>query len=466
MNMPIVEGLLKYNYKRAVRFHMPGHKGKSVYDLAKFIPEIDVTEVEGVDNLHGAKGIIDKSQKKASDIYKTKKTFYSVNGTTAGIYAAITASVKPGEEILIQRNCHKCIYNSLVIGRIKGHYIYPKYDDENNILTIIDPKEIDHILSKNKNIKAVVITYPTYFGICSDIKSISDIVHKHERILIVDEAHGSHLKFNTDLPVSAESAGADIIVQSTHKTLPAYTQSSMVHLNSDRVDEDRLAKMMSMYQSTSPSYILMASLDIAMDYMSEKGIEKLKSINLIIDRFIGNMSKIQGIDILKGNKDYELDKTKIVINAVKLGLTGRDLESILRDDYNIELEMSDLYHALAMVSVMNTKGDLDKLYLALKDIDNSYSPEQFKVKKNIKYLYPKKEIEIYEAFNEDSQFVSLEDALGEVSADYIIPYPPGVPILAPGEVLTNDIIDYINEMIDADIEILGIKEGKISIIKR
>lgn len=466
MNTPLIEGLLKYNNKKSVRFHMPGHKGRTTYDLAKFIPDIDVTEVDGTDNLHNTKGIIDRSQKSASKIYGTKRTFYSVNGTTAGIYAAITASVKPDEEILVQRNCHKSIYNALVIGRIKSHFIYPKYDDENNVLTIIDPKEIDDILVKNKNIKSVVITYPSYLGICSDIEAITNIVHKHERILIVDEAHGSHLKFSDELPISAETAGADIIVQSTHKTLPAYTQSSMLHLNSEEIDEDRLAKMMSMYQSTSPSYILMASLDMAMDYMTNQGEEKLQKILSLIDEFIEKMKYVEGIDIFTGDENYKFDKTKIVINATKLGLRGSDLEKKLRNDYNIELEMSDLYYALAMVSVMNTKEDLDKLYLALKDISKSYSKGDFKKEENIIYIYPKKQMEIYEAFNEDSKFVNLDNSLGEISADYIIPYPPGVPILAPGEILSSDIIDYIKEIIEADIEILGIKENKISIIER
>lgn len=466
MNAPLMEGLLKYKNKKSVRFHMPGHKGRIAYDLAKFIPFIDVTEVEGTDNLHNARGVIDKAQKKASNIYGTKRTFYSVNGTTAGIYAAITSSVKPGEEILVQRNCHKSIYNALVLGRIKGHFLYPKYDEQNNILTVIDPLEIDDILTKNKNIKAVVIAYPSYLGICSDINTISDIIHKHDKILIVDEAHGSHLKFNKSLPISAESAGADIIVQSTHKTLPAYTQSSMLHLNSERVDEDRLSKMMSMYQSTSPSYILMASLDMAIDYMDNEGRKRLEKLLFFIDKFVNNMKSVEGIDIFTGDENYKFDKTKIVINATKLGLRGSDLENILRKDYNIELEMSDLYYALAMVSVMNTKEDLDKLYLALKDVSKVYSKDSLKEEKNIKYIYPKKQMEIYEAFNEESKFVRLDEAVDELSADYIIPYPPGVPILAPGEVLSSDIMDYIKEVIEADIEILGIKENKISIIEK
>ncbi|NBI06299.1 aminotransferase class I/II-fold pyridoxal phosphate-dependent enzyme [Senegalia massiliensis] len=466
MNTPLIKGLLEYSDKKNVRFHMPGHKGRTIYDLAKLIPDIDVTEVEGTDNLHNPKGVINESQKRASNIYGTRKTFYSVNGTTAGIYAAITSSVKPGEEILIQRNCHKSIYNALVIGRIKGNFIYPKYDSKNNILTIIDPNEINDILSENKNIKAVVITYPSYLGICSDIKTIADVVHKHDKILIVDEAHGSHLEFSNKLPISAESAGADIIVQSTHKTLPSYTQSSMVHVNSDRVDNDRLFKMMSMFQSTSPSYILMSSLDMAMDYMINEGKNRLEKVLNYIDEFTYKVDNLEGISLFVGDTKYIFDKTKIVINATELGLRGSDLENILRKEYNIELEMSDLFYALAMVSVMNTKKDLDKLYLALKDISNTHCKKKLKIKEDIKFLQPTKYIEIYEAFNENSKFENLDDAIGEIASDYIIPYPPGVPVVAPGEILSKDIINHIKKFIDADIEILGLNNNKVSIIDK
>ncbi|WP_130805514.1 aminotransferase class I/II-fold pyridoxal phosphate-dependent enzyme [Senegalia massiliensis] len=466
MYTPLIKGLLEYSDKKSIRFHMPGHKGRTIYDLAKVIPDIDVTEVEGTDNLHNPKGVINESQKRSSNIYGTKKTFYSVNGTTAGIYAAITSSVKPGEEILIQRNCHKSIYNSLVIGRIKGNFIYPKYDSENNILTVIDPNEINDILNENKNIKAVVMTYPSYLGICSDIKTIVDVVHKHDKILIVDEAHGSHLEFSNNLPISAESAGADIIVQSTHKTLPSYTQSSMVHVNSNRVDSDRLSKMMSMFQSTSPSYILMSSLDMAMDYMINEGKNRLEKVLNYIDEFTSKVDNLEGINLFLGDRKYSFDKTKIVINATELGLRGSDLENILRKNYNIELEMSDLFYALAMVSVMNTEEDLDKLYLALKDISNTHCKKKLKIKEDIKFLHPIKYVEIYEAFNENSKFENLDDAIGEIASDYIIPYPPGVPFVAPGEILSKDIINHIKKFIDADIEILGLNNNKINIIDK
>lgn len=462
MKDPIVEGILKYNDEKNVRFHMPGHKGRKIYDLGNLIPEIDVTEIYGTDNLHNPKDIIKESQDRASKIYGAKSTFYSVNGTTGGIYAAITAATKPGDNILIQRNCHTSVYNAMILGRIKGHYIYPEYDEENNILTFIDPNKIEEMLSNNQNIKAVVITYPSYYGICSDIEAIADIVHKYNRILIVDEAHGSHLIFNEDLPVSAEEAGGDIVIQSTHKTLPAYTQSSMVHITSDKVNIDRIKKTMSMYQTTSPSYILMSSLDMALGYMENDGKNRLKEVLKYIDEFNEKVLKLEGITIFTGDSHYKFDKTKILIRATEIGLTGNDLEDILRKEHNIQLEMADLYYGLAMVSVLSERKDLDRLYFALKDISQKYkNNKREKEIKNIKYIYPHQEIPIYEAFNMDSKIIELDKAEGKVSGDYIIPYPPGVPILAPGERITKEIIQYIN---DTKVEVLGLNNGKISIV--
>ncbi|MBS4535906.1 aminotransferase class I/II-fold pyridoxal phosphate-dependent enzyme [Clostridium sp. D2Q-14] len=465
MKTPIIKGLLKYNDEKNIRFHMPGHKGRRIYGLGCSISEIDVTEVDGTDNLHNPKDIIKESQDKASRIYGVKKTFYSINGTTGGIYAAITAATKPGDEILIQRNCHKSVYNAMVLGRLKANYIYPEYDEENNILTTIGADKIDEILVNNEKIKAVVITYPSYFGICSDIKAIAGIVHKHNRILIVDEAHGSHLIFNDELPISAEEAKGDIIIQSTHKTLPAYTQSSMLHITSNRVGMDRMKRTMSMYQTTSPSYILMYSLDMALGYMESEGKYRFKEVLKYIDEFNKKISKLEGISIFTGGDNYQFDKTKILIRATTIGLTGNELEDILRKDYNIQLEMADLYYGLAMASVLSERGDFDKLYIALKDISEKYKNNKEKKEiKSIKYIYPEQKIPIYEAFNKDNKIVSLDKAEGKVLGDYIIPYPPGIPILVPGERITKEIIEYIKEINNAKIEILGLKNGKISII--
>lgn len=231
MRVPIIEGLDHYINKNKTRFHMPGHKGKkALINWANLIPQIDVTEIEGTDNLHSPSSIILESLKLASKTFKTKRTYYSVNGTTAGIYAAIMSSTKPGDKILIQRNCHKSVYNAIILGKLNPIYIYPNYNNEYNIVTDINPDDIEKALLEHSDIKAVVITNPSYYGVCSDVESIAKTVHKYNKILIVDEAHGSHLIFSDKLPKSAIECGADIVLQSTHKTLPAFTQLSLIHI--------------------------------------------------------------------------------------------------------------------------------------------------------------------------------------------------------------------------------------------
>lgn len=459
---PLINGLKKYIKEDNIRFHMPGHKGKDrLKALGELIPMIDVTEVSGVDNLHNAKGIIDESQKNAARAFKAKQTFYSVNGTTAGIYAAITSQTVPGDKILISRDSHKSVYQSLVLGNLDCEYIYPKYNESDHILTGVDPADIERKLKEDKEIKLVVVNYPSYYGICSDIEKIAEIVHKHNKILIVDEAHGSHLSFHLDLPKSALQAGADIVIQSTHKTLPAFTQSSMVHIGSDRVDIDRLKQHMLIYQTTSPSYILLASLDYATDYMEREGYKRLELLLKKIDEISEYLEKISGVKIYKKTGDdlpYSFDKTKFLFRIEDI--RGTRLEEILRDDYKIQVEMSDHYYCLALLSPLDDLEDLEKLKQAIEDIAKStkYKKKQTQDFVDIRKIQAQKKITLYKAFYSDKISVQLKESIGEISADFIVPYPPGIPILAPGEMITKDIADYIKNLADENIEILGLIE--------
>jgi lysine decarboxylase len=473
--MPIIEGLKKYADEGNIRLHMPGHKGNSILlDLAKLIPEIDVTEIEGTDNLHNPSSIILESEKLSAKTFKGKATFYSVNGTTAGIYSAIMASTKPGDKILIQRNSHKSVYNAAILGRLKPVYIYPNYRDEDKVPTGINPEDIDKFLANDNDIKAVVITYPSYYGICSNIKGISDVVHKYNKILIVDEAHGSHLVFSDKLPISALEAGADIVIQSTHKTLPAFTQSSMIHVGTNRVDIEKLKTMLSVHQTTSPSYILMASLDFARAYMEREGKYKLNSLIDRIKKWTSYLKEIKGVkvfnkDNIKDNNFYDFDITKIMISLTDINITGKKLERILREDYGIQIEMSDNYYGLALTTVLDDEKNIERLVKAVEDITKKQAYRGNEINElsmiNIK---PDIKLSLYEAFNRQSLIEELENCEGKISAGFIIPYPPGIPILCPGEVITAEIIEYIEFLRDNNIEILGLydyNKSKIKIIK-
>lgn len=466
---PLIDGLKKYIEEENTRFHMPGHKGKDELEIFKtLIPYIDVTEVMGTDNLHNAKEIINTSQKNAARVFKANETFYSVNGTTAGIYAAITSQTIPGDKILISRDSHKSVYQSLVLGNLDCDYIYPKYDKYDHILTGVDPIDIEKNLQRDKTIKLVVINYPSYYGICCDIEKIAEIVHKYNKILIVDEAHGSHLSFHPNLPKSALELGADIVIQSTHKTLPAFTQSSMVHIGTDRVDKEKLKLHMSIYQTTSPSYILLASLDYATDYMDRKGYENLEIILKKIDEISEYLEVIDGVKIYKTTTDfpYDFDPTKFLFSIE--GITGTKLEKILREDYKIQVEMSDHYYCLALISPLDDLYDLEKLKIAIEDISKNI---QYKSKQkdfvDIRKIEAQKKITPYKAFYSSRSSVQLKESIEHISADFIVPYPPGIPILVPGEIITDDIANYIECLIDENVEILGLTEDEnIKIISK
>lgn len=461
MKLPIINGLNKYAQEIDLRFHMPGHKGKKILlDWNEIIPSIDVTEVEGTDNLHNPNSIILESEKLAAKTFGANETFYSVNGTTAGIYAAICASTNPGDDILIQRDCHKSVYNAAILGRLNIHYIYPRYNSKYNLTLSIDPCDLEDTLKRN-DVKAVVITYPSYYGICSDISRISDIVHKYKKILIVDEAHGSHFKFSNKLPITSLEAGADIVIQSTHKTLPAFTQGSMVHVGSDRIDVDRLKLMLSLYQTTSPSYLIMASLDAARAYMESEGKYKLESLINNIQHWTSYLNSLDNVlivnkDILKEENVYDFDLTKLIIGINKI--RGTVLERILRENYSIQLEMSDYYYGLAITTALDEKKDIEKLAYSIENISKlkDYQEEMA----NIEIIYPQPHIAmpIYEAFYSNSKLVDIKSSVKMVSADFIVPYPPGVPLLNPGEIITSEIVEYIYFLLKNNVQILGLKD--------
>ncbi|RKD28825.1 aminotransferase class I/II-fold pyridoxal phosphate-dependent enzyme [Thermohalobacter berrensis] len=472
MDMPIVKGLEKYAKENNIRFHMPGHKGRnSLLEWGKLIPQIDVTEVDGTDNLHNPTSMILESQDLAAKTFGAKKTFYSINGTTGGIYAAITSVCKPGDRILIQRNCHKSVYNATILGRLEPVYVYPEYDEDNNIVLGINPLDIQNMLEKYNDIKAIVITSPSYYGICSNIKEIAKIVHRFGKILIVDEAHGSHLKFSKRLPESALEGGADIVIQSTHKTLPAFTQASMVHVGTDRIDTEKLKERMTLYQTTSPSYILMASIDMARAYIEKKGTSRLDLIINAIEENIFKLKDLDGVRIFDNNSiksnNYSFDLTKVLISLKGINITGRRLEKILRQNYKIQLEMSDLYYGIALTSVLDEPKYIEKLTNAIADI---YNKRDYRLDIiptiDVKYIKTETVMPLYKAYYKEKKLLNLNKCNGKIAGDFIIPYPPGIPLVSPGERINSDIIEYIKVLKENNINILGIQdESKIKIIE-
>lgn len=458
MKTPILDELKKLKKKNSVSFHTPGHKGKNtLIKWGDYIPYVDTTEIPGMDNLHEPTGIIKESQKLAAKTFGAKETIYSVNGTTGGIYIALSTVTNPGDKVLIQRNSHKSIYNGIILNRLNTEYIYPNYNKKHHILTGINPEDIEIKLKENKDIKVVVIVHPNYYGICSDLKRIAEIVHKYDRILLVDEAHGSHFIFSDKLPISALQAGADIVVQSIHKTLPSFTQTSMIHVGTDRVDIDKLRERSSLYQTTSPSYLFMASLEIARAYMEGEGKNLLEENIFLVKKTIETLERINRVHVFIGDEEdrtiWEKDITKILFKID--GITGTKLSNILLKNYNIYLEMWDYYYGLALTSLKNDKEDFQKLIQGVKAIAKNMPHEPISPV-TMDMLPPRTNLPIYEAFYGTKKVVDLKESIGRTSASYVIPYPPGIPFICPGEEITVELVETIGFLIDKGIEIVGL----------
>ena len=458
MKTPVFDGLKSLMEENSVSFHMPGHKGKNtLIEWGKYIPYIDTTEVEGLDNLLEPRGIIKESQELAAEVYGAKATIYGVNGSTGSIYIALSAITKPGDKVLIQRNCHKAVYNAMILNRLNPIYMYPNYNEEHNVLTGLYPEEIEEILQNNQDIKAVVMTYPNYYGVCSDLEKIAEIVHKYNKVLMVDEAHGPHMSFSDKLPISALEAGADIVIHSTHKTLPSFTQTSMIHVGTDRIDLNKLRDRFALYTTTSPSYLFTASNEIAAAYMDGEGRERLDwsvdKVNEVIER----LQKIDRVFVFTGD-DFDStikakDNTKILFKID--GIKGSKVKKILRTDHNIRLEMSDYYYGLILTSLMNDEEDYEKLIKAIEEIAATAPYEEIN-SVSIEMPTPQVVMNLAAAYYGKKELVDLESAIGRVSAASIIPYPPGIPLIVPGEMITRELYDHIIMTMENGLEIVGL----------
>ncbi|MGL4912040.1 MAG: aminotransferase class I/II-fold pyridoxal phosphate-dependent enzyme [Romboutsia sp.] len=447
-------------------FHMPGHKLGKVYDklgysdIVKNIYKMDTTEISGTDNLHSPEGIIKESQERASKVFKSDSTYYLVNGSTCGIQGAIMGICSPKDKIIVNRDCHQSVINSCILGDIEPAYILPKINKETNILEGVEVEEVLKSIDKNLDAKAILVTYPTYYGITYDLKRIVDYAHEKKMLVIVDEAHGSHLGLSDKLPKTALEQGADVVIQSTHKTLPSFTQSSMIHVQGNRVDKNKLGTMLRIIESSSPSYILMASLDLAVDIYEIKGKDLMEELLNNIDEFKYKLKENKHIDIFNEN-----DKTKIFISSTKLGMTGYDLEINLRENYNIQVELANYYGILLICTIGNERVDFDKMIDALSDVTDKHSSD--KVINHIDYPMniPEKALGPREAFYKPKKSVKIDESIGKICGEYIIPYPPGISLLSPGEIITKEVIDYVLLCNKEGMTVSGIKDSNLEFIE-
>lgn len=466
---PVQDFLLEHRRKNPVSFHMPGHKGSKLYresgygEFLDSFMDCDITEIPGADNLFQAESILREAQERYAKLYEVKKSYLQINGSSGANIAAMLATVPKGKKIIMARNCHKSCFNALSLGDIRPVYVYPELIEEYGISGAVPPEEIERLLEENRDAEAVILPSPNYYGICSDIKEIAEIVHKHNKILIVDQAHGAHLKFFSrfgikNMPESAEEAGADIIVNSIHKTLASLTESALLNVNSDRVNLQLLEDRLQAIESTSPSYILMASLDINASIIEERGEELFSRWAEALDWFYAKADSIRG---LRSIKDIPgLDRTKINISFGDLGIRGAELEQRLIREYGIYTELYTGNLLMCMTGIGSTMSDIKKLAHALTEISEAVGEIEIGANNSSKSrtYKPAAKAELQDVPVKKKN-VKLTEAEGLICASSIIPYPPGIPLICPGETITAEAIAQIKEMRHLGEKVIGITEN-------
>ncbi len=468
----LLKKLMEYGESDFYPFHMPGHKRQYHGLFAADFPNpfsIDITEIHGFDNLHHPEGILKESMEWASRVYGSNRTYYLVNGSSSGILSAISGSVSRGGTILMSRNCHKSAFHGVFLNQLSVEYIYPQIIPEFGIQGGLIPEKIEEMLMSHGKIQAVFIVSPTYDGIVSDIKAIADVVHKFRLPLIVDEAHGAHFSFGRDggFPVSALELGADVVIQSLHKTLPSFTQTAVMHVKEGYVDMGRLDRYVHMYQTSSPSYVLMAGIEGCIRYMAAEGQEQMKLFSGKIGEVRNTLSGMKHLRLLtvqeKGlNGIYDMDLSKIIVSTRGTGKSGSWLDDRLRKEFHLEMEMCGSDYVTAITTLADAQEGLERLYKALVQIDSGLSEENGCEDENRLYQglerVPESRMTIAQAMDEPRRRIAIPDGEDLISAEFVYVYPPGIPIVVPGEVLKKESIDLIMKYKELGLAVQGMED--------
>ena len=458
-----------YSQEDYYPFHMPGHKRNPDTVNTDLPFDRDITEIEGFDNLHHPEGILKKAQETAANVYGTKECYYSVNGSTAALLAAVSAAVPRKGQILVARNCHKAVYHALYLRNLIPTYVYPQMDQKWWINGGISPDKVERALAENPEIKAVLLTSPTYDGVVSDIEKIAEIVHRYEIPLIVDEAHGAHFHFSNYFPTSAAELGADLVIQSFHKTLPSMTQTAVLHNCSDRVDSRLIRRFMGIYQSSSPSYILMASMDACMEKMSSDGNEMFREFTKILEKARRRLSECKYIRLVSpeigtaGVFDY--DRSKLLFSTRYASMTGSELAQNLLEKYHIQVEMATEHYVLALAAVGDSAEGFERLCQAIEEIDQEEAQKK-KEKREAEepkagrtaYTSLSQFMSITEAMESESEIRKLEESVGRISAEFGYLYPPGIPLIVPGEQITGQFIRNMRIYMEEGLYLQGLED--------
>lgn len=467
---PFYTKLLEYANSETISHDVPGHKLGHVHnDMMDYAGDkmfkLDANAPRGLDNLNRPTGVIKEAADLMADAFGAEKAYFLTGGTTMGILAMIMSVCRAKEKIILPRNVHKSAINALILSGAVPVFIKPYIDEELGIANHIELEDVKNAILDNPDAKAVFVINPTYFGVTSDLKSIVEFAHEKEMMVLVDEAHGSHFPFSEMLPIGSMEAGADMASCSLHKTVGSLTQSSILITQGGLVDHIRLRSTINMIQSTSPSSLLLSSLDVARKNIYYEGPLQIPKLIEMAKRTRAEINQIPGLraigkaEFLK-RRAFDYDETKIIVKVSGLGITGFDVYKELFDEHHIQLELAETHLILAVLSIGTRQQDLDALVVALRSISEKYMPMELEpLRPKIKYSYPEAYTRPREAYHAPKKYVPLNQAVDEIAAESIMIYPPGIPIVIPGELISQDILDDLDFYQKSGSVILSDTEG-------
>ena len=452
---------------------MPGHKRRALPFPNPYT--IDITEIDGFDNLHHAGGLIREAEERAAKLYGADRSYYLVNGSTCGLLAAICAAARRGDKVLAARNCHKAVYHAVSMQGLSVEFLYPAIT-RGDLQGQITAAQVEEALTKHPDIAVVILTSPTYEGIVSDVAAIAACCHAHGAALIVDEAHGAHFGFGAGFPENAVRLGADAVIMSLHKTLPSFTQTALLHCNGGRIDTERVARYLGVYETSSPSYLFMAGMDACIDLIREQGAELFAQYRRRLDAFYRDTADLTQLHVMRREdlckeEAYDWDDSKLMIYAGTMG--GEALHLELLGHYHLQMEMVSADYVLGMTSLMDTDEGMRRLVTALHEIDEKNRktdlggevPEAGFTARM--YRENPRRMQIYQALDLPYREVPFDEAVGKMAADYVYLYPPGIPLIVPGEIITEEFIRHIRECRERKLNVEGqgnLALGRIKIV--
>lgn len=468
-NAPIYEALRKFRRMRVVPFDVPGHKrGRGNMELTEFLGEacmnVDVNSMKPLDNLCHPVSVIRDAERLAAEAFGAANAFFMVGGTTSAVQSMIMYACKSGDKIIMPRNVHRSAINALILTGAVPVYVNPDVNSRLGIALGMSVEQVERAVRENPDAKAIMVNNPTYYGICSDLRKITEIAHAHGMLVLVDEAHGTHFYFGEDFPVTAMAAGADCASVSMHKSGGSLTQSSFLLLGS-RVNADYMRQVINLTQTTSASYLLLSSLDISRKRLALSGREIFARTVELAEYARAEINSIGGYyaysrELINGDSIYDFDVSKLSIYTLSIGLAGIEVYDLLRDEYDIQIEFGDIGNVLAYISVGDRERDIERLISALSEIKRRFGRSETGLLTQ-EYISPIVAQTPRKAFYADKVSLPLEEAAGRVCSEFVMCYPPGIPILAPGELITPEIIEYIKYAKEKGCQMTGTEDINI-----